>query len=235
MKEINIHNKNFQRGFGYIGVLLQVGLTVSDYAEPDGISLSPVYFGVAFLFWATAVFASLGPLQAALFYGMSAIETVSSENCIDGLAFAAVAAIILFRRGWFFRKALIKSIIVLGVGWIFIVVPVFAIHKPFALVSAIISAATYSVLVIGLAKGRFLSALAQKPQKPSLVLASYHLTKSEIMAVKNRMQGKSVKEIAYEHGKAESTIRNALANACRKLQIGGREDLLALAERFRIE
>lgn len=234
MKKINNHNRGFQRGFGCVGVLLQAGLAITDYAEPDDLFLGPVYFAFAVLFLATALFSFLGPLQAALFFCLSAVETLSSQNCVYGIGFAAVAAIILFRRGWFFRKAMVKGSIVLGLGSAFLILPILVSKKPpIALAPAFISAAIYSVLVIALARGRFLSALA--PMKPSLRLASFKLNMRETQAVKGRMQGKTVKEIAYESGKAESTIRNALSTACRKLEIQGREDLLALGERYRVE
>jgi len=234
MKSRNKHNEGFQRGFGLIGIMIQAGLAITDCAEPDELFLSPVYLAFALLFLATAFFSFLGPLQAGLFYGLAAVETVATLNCFYGLGFAAVGVIILFRRGWFFRNAMIKAPILAGIGFAFLVLPVAASRKPaIALVPALISAAVYSILVYGLAKGRFLSALA--PKKPVLKLSRYGLNRREEQVVRGRILGKTVKELASENGVAVSTIRNAISSACRKLGIEGREALAAMGERFRVE
>jgi len=63
-------------------------------------------------------------------------------------------------------------------------------------VPAFISASIYTFLVFGLARSRFLSALA--PKKPMFRLADYKLSKRESQVVKARLQGKTVKELAIE-------------------------------------
>ena len=214
--------------------MIQAGLAITDYAEPDELFLGPVYFAFALLFLATAFFSFLGPLQAGLFYGLAAVETVSTLNCFYGLGFAAVAVIILFRRGWFFRNAKIKAPHSRGDRLRLSRAARRGIQEAaIALVPALISAGVYSILVYGLAKGRFLSALA--PKKPVLKLSRYRLNRREEQVVRGRILGKTVKELAAESGVAVSTIRNALASACRKLGIEGREALAAMGERFRVE
>jgi DNA-binding CsgD family transcriptional regulator len=234
MKNMNTHNEGLQRGFGCIGVLIQVGLIVTDYAEPDDLFLSPIYFVFALLFMATALSAFFGPLQAALFFGLTAVETLSSLNSFYGLGFALAAVVILSRRGWFFRWPMIKAAIVAAVGCVSLIAPVAASDQsPINLVPAFISASIYTFLVFGLARSRFLSALA--PKKPMFRLADYKLSKRESQVVKARLQGKTVKELAIENGLAVSTVRNTIANACHKLDIEGLEALITLGERFRVE
>lgn len=234
MKKIISRNAGLQRGFGFVGALIQAGLVIADCAEPDETFFSPIYLLFAILFVATAFLSFLGPLQAALFLGLSAVETVSSLNSLYGLGFASVGAIILFRRGWFFRRPMAKAPAIAAIGCASLVLPVlFSGKPPVALAPAFISAAVYAILVFGLARRRFLSALA--PKKPVLRLSSHGLSARERQVVKARILGKTVKELAVENGLAVSTVRNALASACRKLGIRGREDLLALGERYRIE
>ena len=234
MKKIYIHSGGFQRGFGCIGALLQASLAISDSQESNELLLGPVYFLVAVLFLATALISSLGFLQAGLFLGLSALETFYSLNYAYGLGFAVVGAIILFRRGWFFRKSRIKASLVLVVGCAFLILPILAAKRtPVAFAPAVINAAIYAALVAALAKGRLLSGLA--PKKSMLRLAKYKLNSTEIQVVKAYLEGKTVKEMSAETGLAVSTIRNAICTACHKLGMGGRESLLALGERFRVE
>jgi DNA-binding CsgD family transcriptional regulator len=234
MEGVNNHNVGFQRVLGGVGALLQAGLMLSDYAEFETDTPDPVYLAFALLFLASALFAVLGPLQAALFFGLSALQTAHSLDPFYGLGFAVVAAFIVFRRGWFFRHRLIKASIIAATGSATLILPILASGKPpMALAPACVSAAIFSILVIGLAKGRVLSAFM--PRKPLVRLASYNLTKRECQVIKARILGKTVKELALENGLAVSTVRNALAKGCHKLGIEGRETLMALGENFRVE
>jgi DNA-binding CsgD family transcriptional regulator len=231
---MNSRDAGLRKGFGLVGILIQAGLAVADLAEPDELSSSPVHVLFALLFLATALVSFLGALQAALFFGLSAVETVSSLDSIYGLGFAAVGAIILFRRGCFIRRPMAKAPIVAALGCAILVLPILCSRKPpINLVPAFISAAIFAILVFGLAGGRLLSALA--PGKPLLRLSDYGLGRRERQVVKARIRGKTVKEFAAENGLAESTVRNALSSACRKLGVEGREALAALGERYRIE
>jgi DNA-binding CsgD family transcriptional regulator len=234
MKAVNNHNEGFQRGLGGAGILLQAGWMLSDFAEFELASPSPVHMAFALLFLATALFAALGVLQAALFFGLCALQTASSLDSLYGLGFAVVGAIILFRRGWFCRHPLKKALIVAAMGCAALLAPILASGpSPLALAPACVSASLFAILVACLAKGRVLSAFA--PKKPVLKLASYHLNRRECQVIKARLLGKTVKELALENGLAVSTVRNALATGCHKLGIEGRESLMALGESFRVE
>jgi DNA-binding CsgD family transcriptional regulator len=233
MKIKKVHNEKVQSVFGRMCALLQVGFLIADYAEPEGIDFCPVYLAFALLFLASAHFASQG-LQAGLFFAMAAQQTVTSQNCFYGLAFAVVAVLILFRGGWFLKKALGRAITSAATGSAVLIMPIVVLNKsPIALVLVFICVAIYSIIVFGLAKGRCLSALA--PKKSILRLADYKLTRREIQIVKARLLGKTIKEFAYENGIAESTVRNALSLSYHKLGIPGGEELMALGERYLIE
>ncbi|MGA2545269.1 MAG: LuxR C-terminal-related transcriptional regulator [Rectinemataceae bacterium] len=233
MKEQKVHNEKVQSVFGRVGALLQVGFLIADYAEPDGIDFCPVYLAFTLLFLASAHFSSIG-LQAGLFFALAAQQTVASQNCFYGLAFAVVAVLIMFRGGWFLQKASGRAFTVAATGSVLLIVPIVVLNKsPIALVPVFICSAIYSILVFGLAKGRCLSALA--PKKSILRLADYKLTMREIQIVKAHLLGKTIKEFAYENGLAESTVRNALSLSYHKLGISGGEELMALGERYLVE
>lgn len=231
---MKIHPRDSHRGCGFVGALIQLGLIISDVAEPDGVSFSYIYLVIALLFLATAVFGALGPFQALLFLCLTGVETVSSLNCFYGLGFAIVALLMLFRKGWFVRRSMVKASIIDLVGCVLLVLPIALSAKPaIALVPAAISATTFTILVFGLAKGRFLSSLI--PKKPVLKLSDFNLNRREHKVVLGRLSGLSNKELVAENGVTISTIRNAFSTAYRKLGIFCSEDLIALGERYRVE
>jgi DNA-binding CsgD family transcriptional regulator len=234
MEKLRAHSEGFQKFVGIVGAALQLGLMITDYAEPDDVFFGPVYLVFALVLLASARFAFLGPAQAALFFAVSGMQTADTLNSFYGMGFAIVAALVVFRRGWFVHRSVVKAIAITAIGWAFLVLPiVFSGKTPFAQSPAIISALIYGVLVVCLARSRDISAFA--PRKRLLRLAEYKLTAREIRIVKARLGGQSVKELATGFGLAESTVRNALSFAYRKLKLNGSEDLMALGERYQVE
>jgi DNA-binding CsgD family transcriptional regulator len=234
MNEINIHNEGLQKALGGAGALLQVGLVIADLAEPEGSNLVPVYAVLGLLFLASCRFIFLGPIQAGLYFALTGVQTADSFNSFYGLGFAAIAAFILFRRGWFVRDSGKKAAWVSAVGAALLLLPIALSGKPLlAQAPALISAGMYATIVYGLARGKVLSALG--PKKAILRLKEYKLTKRETQLVKQRLLGKSAKVIAYECGLASSTVRTALSLAYRKLGLACGDELRALAERYRVE
>jgi DNA-binding CsgD family transcriptional regulator len=233
MKDINIHNEGFQKVIGCIGALLQLGMTASDLAESEGTILAPIFLLSSLLFLATARFAFLGTAQATLFFGLSALLAVDGRNCFCALGFAVMGAFIVFRRGWFYINALPKAYFIAGIGCLIFIGPVVPEARPIAQAPSLICAIVYSIVVFGLAKGRFLASLA--PKKSLLKLADFKLTERESQVVRNHLLGRTVKEFACDNELAESTVRNNICSAYHKLGLGSREELRALGERYRVE
>jgi DNA-binding CsgD family transcriptional regulator len=234
MNKSKFRIEGVQRAFGGFGALLQVGLWLAELAEPGLLVLGDVYLTFSLLFVASSLFAFMAPVQPLLFFFMSPLQTATTLNSYFGLAFAAVAAIIVFRRGWFFRRPILKAALTSFLGSAFLAMPIVLSGQPgIAHASALISALLFCFLVFGLASRRVLSGLA--PKKPVLRLSSYNLNRRQRQIAKARISGKSVKEIASELCLAESTVRNALSITCRELGVPGTESLLALGEQFRVE
>jgi DNA-binding CsgD family transcriptional regulator len=234
MGKINIHNLRLRRGFGWGGALLQIGLLFSDYAEQDLYTLMPVRLAFALFFIASAVFASMGKVQAPLCLALCAIETNSSLNCYEGLGFSLIAAVIFLLRGLFYRKAMLRAAILSSFGGIALVLPIAISNKqPLCLASASIAALIFALVVFAMARGRVLGSFSL--EKPVLKLSACGLNKREIQIVKAKLGGKTVKDFARENDIAASTVRNSLASATHKLGLNGREALGALGERFRVE
>ena len=235
MEKLLVRNPGLQRGFGCLGALLQVGLSISDIADEGPDILVPVYLAIALLFVASAIIPVLVFLQVTLCFSMSAIITASSLNCFLGLGFSLAAAIMVFRLGGFLRQPMIKAAFFAFFGSLALTVPIFCSNKPaLAHIPALIVAAIYSVLVYCLARGRVLSAFGPK-KKPVLKLAAHGLGAREIQVILATIGGATIKQIAYDLKLSESTIRNTLARGRHKLGLDTREDVGALRERYRVE
>jgi len=245
MKKISIRNRDSQKVLGVISSLTMLGFASSVYPESNGLAFLlfaegedfpalSLYLLFAALFLTTAIFGSLVYIQAGLFFLLSAVHSGQDPTRHLGLGFAIVAAVILLRRGWFFRKPAIKAVITSTIGVASIVVPVLASsHDAGDVDSALIWALVFIIVVIGLARSRCLSALA--PKKRVLRLADFHLTEREKLVVRMRISGMSAKEIAREKEMALSTVRNVLSRSYRKLGIDRCEDLMAMGERYTVE
>jgi DNA-binding CsgD family transcriptional regulator len=242
---MSARNRDSQRAVGYIASLTMLGFACSDYPEPGGMLLlafdeapalpySVAYLAFAALFLGSAAFVALRAIQAPLFYLLSAIQSSQEFTRHFGLGFAIVAAMLLLRRGWFLRKPIAKAAIVSAVGMATILGPLFAREGCLGgLPSALLWAAAYAIVAVGLAQGRYLPALG--PRKRLLRLADFKLTKRQRQVVMMRIAGKSAKEIARETDTAISTVRNVLSTSYRKLGVEKGEGLLAMGERYTVE
>ncbi len=230
----NIKNRGLRLGFGCLGALLQIGLSLSEYVEVGLDALVVVYLAFSLVFLACAVFSSLVPLQVVLFLALSAITTASRLNSFIGLAFSIVAVIIFFRLGGFLHNSALKASILGTIGSLAFVLPVVLSRKPaLTHVVALIAVLIYLPFVAALARGRVLSAFG--PRKPVLRLKDFRLNRREIEMVKGRISGKTTKELALEYRISISTVRNNLASAAHKLKLADREAFGALGEQYRIE
>jgi DNA-binding CsgD family transcriptional regulator len=245
MKKLSTHNRDSRRVIGFVGSLTTLGFASSEYSEsgavfqffadegPD-IPVLSIYLLFAALFLISAIFVSIGDIQAGLFFFLSALQSSQTATRHFGLGFSVVAAIILLRRGWFFHMPVLKTSITLAIGVLALVGPLLASGEGVrALPSVLIWTGVFVVIVVGLARSRYFSALA--PKKRVLKLSDFHLTNREKIIVKMRIAGKSAKEIARENDVAPSTVRNVLSLSYHKLGINGGEDLMAMGERYTVE
>jgi DNA-binding CsgD family transcriptional regulator len=233
MSKVNIRNPGLRFMLGIIGALLQGGLAILDHLDSEPDIFIPFYLGIALLFLASSVIACLVPIQAGLFFILSGLVTVSTLNSLFGLCFALAASLVLFRIGAFLRWPWIKAAILVPIGSLVLIYPIVTSDMPpLSYAEAAIAAVIYSTVIIALARGRVLSAFG--PKKPVLRLSDYDLTDTEELVIVGRLKGKDVKQIAYEANLSASTVRNALAKACRKLHLPDRESIGAMAERYRI-
>jgi DNA-binding NarL/FixJ family response regulator len=73
-----------------------------------------------------------------------------------------------------------------------------------------------------------------KAPKPRISLKEKELSGTERLYIKNITIGKTSKDIAFDYEVSESTVRNTLARAYKKLGIEDKSELAALAERYEL-
>gem|GEM_PF-2416055 len=192
------------------------------------------YLLLSALFLLSAFRERLGHLQAGIFLLLSALQAGRESGRQLGLGFAIVAMIVLMQRGWFIRRRRLKAAIASAFGCAIFLGPALASGGgDRELLPAAIWWASYVVVVLGLSRHRYLSALG--PRKGLLKLADYKLTARESRIVRMRLLGLSSKEVAAELSISDSTVRNVLSTAYRKLGIENWEALLSMGERYTVE
>jgi DNA-binding CsgD family transcriptional regulator len=234
MNGLIIHTEGLTLALAHIGALTQIGLIVSEYTLPESMGFGPIYIVFALFFLAGIRFVFFARIQAALFFALTVLQTIASQNCFFGLGFAVVAVLIVFQSCWFGQKTTKRAFFVAAIGDVLLISPIAVLNKnPLALAPAFICAAIFTILVFSMAKMRRVSELDS--HKNLLRLADYDLTRRETQVVKTILLGAKTKDFAIEHGIAESTVRNALSGAYRKLGVACREELVVMCENYRVE
>jgi DNA-binding CsgD family transcriptional regulator len=245
MKELSSRNWGSQKTLGYVGSLTMIGLACSEQSDSGGFlalffdegaaaQLSLVYFAIAGIFLATALFTSLGFIQIGFFFLLSFIQSFARATRPLGLAFSILASLILLRRGWFFRRRALKAALLAAIGSAALLSPQLLLGESLRdMIPALIWTGAFLVIVVSLAQNRLFSALA--PKKHVLRLVEYKLTNRQRQVVKLRISGLSNKQISLKCDISMSTVHNALSNSYRKLGINRDEDLIAMGERYTVE
>jgi hypothetical protein len=147
------------------------------------------------------------------------------------VSFFVIGVIMLLRLGFFIRRRLLKGILC---GGYLIAVEFVAILRdqqalPYAMVTLVFLMIYLTVLYL-----MFQERLAVylKEPKPQLSLKAKELSGTESLYIMNITMGKTSKDIAYDYEVSESTVRNTLARAYKKLGVDDKTELAALAERF---
>ena len=144
-----------------------------------------------------------------------------------------MAILLLERFGFFLRHRIPKLII--AFLYLLIVEIVGVLSSGLPIIEA--SAPTFFIVAFGvfmwfLYKDRLVVIL--KEPKPMLSLAENGLSTAERAFIGQTLAGKSQKEISIDFELSESTVRNTLARAYKKLDVEDRVGLAVLGERFEI-
>ncbi len=186
------------------------------------------------LFLLSALIDKLRWIQPVLFLILSPISIMPDAESIYGLGFFIMSILMLERAGFFtkYRTIKIVGLIIYLLGMQTISVVFAGEHFNDAM------AASFFILAFGvflwfLYKDRLVVFLREP--KPRFSLAARGLSLGERSFVMLTMAGKSQKELAFDFELSESTVRNTLARAYKKLGVEDRIGLAVMGERFQIE
>lgn len=186
------------------------------------------------LFMLSALFDRLRWIQPAVFLVTTPFAIVSNSLTIYGLGFFIMSVLLLERANFFSRYRLAKIIgLVVYLLGIEAVSVIFAGEAFNSAISASFFILAFGVFLWFLYKDRLVVFL--KEPKPRISLAERGLSLGEQSFVKLTIAGKSQKELAFDFELSESTIRNTLSRAYKKLGVDDRIGLAVLSERFQLE
>jgi len=220
----------FLLGFlvNFIFVGMREGI-VRAFLHPYQISLVVV----SSLFLLSAFFERLRWIQPLIFVCLSPISIISEAQGIYGLGFFIMGVLLLERAGFFLRNRAPRLFGVLLYLLAVEIVAVVASKQPLQdAISPTFFIVAFGVFLWFLYKDRITVIL--KEPKQSLSLAEKGLSQAEKSFVMATLGGKSQKEIAADFELKESTIRNTLVRAYKKLGIEDRVGLAILGERYDI-
>jgi DNA-binding CsgD family transcriptional regulator len=234
-----MHVKLRSTGIMFAGIFLASYFVNLFFGLTRGDAIVPTFFhpyqivllaSVA-LFALSAYSDSLRWIQPSIFVALSPLAIISDAQSIYGLGFFVIGVLLLERSGFFFRHRLVKAAILLAYLLAIEVAAVILSNRPLAdAVSPTFFIAAFGVFLWFLYKDKLVVILKEPKQRISLETKG--LSSSESLYIRSTIKGRHQKEIAADFEVSESTIRNTLARAYKKLGIEDKASLAGLAERF---
>ena len=218
-------------GIFLIGYLINIPYALSlgrSLVEAFFVSTQPILLVCIGLFLASAFIAKLRWLQPAIFLGSAPIAIIPDPWSIFGLGFFVIGVLLLERAGLFKKR---RGLTVVSLSLFLLAMEVAAVFfTRRSLFHAI--APTFFILSFGL----FLWFLYKdklviiiKEPKARISLAERGLSPAERSYVLALLEGKSPKEIAGDFEVTDSTVRNTLVRAYKKLEVEDSASLMAFA------
>lgn len=199
------------------------------FATPTQLSL----LASVGVFLLSAFIEPLRYMQPALFLVTCPIPIVQEPEGLYGLGFFIMGVLLLERAGFFLRNRAPRLLAVLLYLLTVEIVAVVVSKRPLQYaVSPTFFIVAFGVFLWFLYKDR-ITVILREPRQP-LSLNERGLSQAEKSFVMATLGGKSQKEIASDFELKESTIRNTLVRAYKKLGIEDRVGLAILGERYDI-
>lgn len=214
-------------------VFLMIGQGVSflkAIANPTVVSL---YVCVALLVLST-VKRRFSFIQPLLFLFVSSFTMVPRPNSIYGIGLFISGVILLYKGGYLERRRLIK-LSLLGLylyAMLFYAAFGKGFYSTYAIGPLFFTTAFLAFLYL-IFKEQVVVYLKEK--KPVLSLRERGLSEAESAYVRAVARGLSPKEMAVEFGVSESTIRNTMSRAYKKLGVADKADLAAMLASHELE
>ncbi len=190
-------------------------------------------FVVASLFLIGALWSPLKWVQPLIFLLVTPYTIYSDSTSFYGLGFYVIAVALLFRLGFFDSHRVVKLTLCF-MYFLLSEVAMFTLEKErlYDSLGAIFFTVVFLVFFY-LAFQEKLAVYLKEP-KHELSLKEKGLATTERAYTLAFASGKTTKEVAYDFGVSESTVRNTLARSYKKLGVEDKAGLSALAERYRL-
>jgi DNA-binding CsgD family transcriptional regulator len=201
---------------------------LSDFIWVDSL----IFAGIAL--FASAYAARLAWVQPLLFLVVTPVNVLSARDSFYGLAFYSVATLLLIKLDFFNRRRVLRSVGCLA--YLIAVEVACALRNKEPLIVSIqpvFFIVAFIAFLLLTFRDRIFVYL--KEPKPIFSLEKKGLSVAEQIYVRAMLAGKGVKGVALETGVSESTVRNTLARAYKKLAVGNRSGLLSLAQKYTVK
>jgi DNA-binding CsgD family transcriptional regulator len=186
------------------------------------------------LFFLSAFKPRLAVLQPLIFLILTIVSAVTGPGPF-GLGFFSLGVLYLFRLGYLEKRRTLKLAGLLAYFFVVTLVGIFIPNSEMQfsnVISLLIFVVVFLVLLYLAYEEKLVVFL--KESKPKLSLKEKQLSPAERTYVLACLSGHTAKEIAQEYEVSESTIRNTLARAYKKLEVNDMVGLTALAGRVEI-
>jgi DNA-binding CsgD family transcriptional regulator len=218
---------------GVINIFLVLSKPNATVAAVIGNAQTIEIFLLSAILFASGFNRFLSWIQPIIFLLVTPLPFQTTHESFYGLGFFVIAIILLFRLDFFQKNRLVKFILSLaylygcelyaalkqGRNLYFAATPIFAI--------------TVFIVFLYLVFQEKLAVYLKEP-KQRLSLKERGLSDTERSYVLAVAAGKNTKELSIEFSVSESTIRNSLSRAYRKLGIENRTGIAALAEKYEL-
>lgn len=185
------------------------------------------------LFTLSALYDSLNWLQPLILLVMTPLPMLNHPSSMFSLGTFIAAEILMYRLGFFERHRLAK--LMLSIAYFYsceILMGVTSGASILEIIDPIIFMTLFLAFLMIVYGDRWIVYL--KVPKPLLSLTTMKITKKEAAYLRALLDGHLVKEIAFDGGVKESTVRNTLARVYRKFDVQDKSALMAKCENYSI-
>lgn len=185
------------------------------------------------LFVASGYVRILSWFQPVVMLALTPFPFQTTHESFYGLGFFVTGILLLFRLGFYDHHRIPKFIV--SILYLYLCELAAVLHNGERLSYSLtpIFFITAFLAFLYLAFKEKLVVYLREP-KPSFSLKERGLSEAEGHYVIDVARGKNTKEIAAEHSVSESTVRNSLSRAYRKLGVEDRAAIATLAEKYRL-
>lgn len=189
---------------------------------------------ISILFFLALRYPRVRLVEPFLFLAISTIPFFQSPESIFGFGFFAVGSIMLFVDGHLSRRPMLK-LILLGLYLLTLLIASSILTR-----TSIETTLALPLYMVAFFLFIFLTfqdkiIVFVRASKPVVRLSEHGLTDKEVAHLQALLAGHSMKEIAWQHGVKESTIRNSLSRAYHRLGFTDKAQLFQWAEAHEIQ